>query len=95
MSKLFKNVNSDLKIVNIDAINVIEIHIPKWRVKPGNSSDLSSLNSFELEVQWSSMGILLIPFSNPPFITKTINCTFTLNRKTSAISKCQEIKNIV
>jgi len=37
VTELFEDVNSDLKVVNVDAVNVTKVHIPERRVEPGDS----------------------------------------------------------
>jgi len=65
--------------VNINAVDISELKVKLGAVSPENALDFRVLNSVKLEQVWSTVGILMFPFSDPPVVTISFDCTFTVD----------------
>ena len=55
--------------MKVEAININEMEMEAWTISPSNSLDLRRLHSIEPQKVWSTMLILMIPFSDPPIVS--------------------------
>ena len=72
---LLQNVHHDFQVVDVNRVNVPQVHVVLRRVSPLNTSDLGSLDAAEGYQVRSAVGVLAIPFSDPPVVAETIDHT--------------------
>lgn len=91
---LLEDVNINLEIMNIDTIDILEQQVVHGRVLPGNSTNLRVLDPLISEQVWPSILVELLPFSDPPVISITLNCSGPTDSKVLRLLNSNEIKNL-
>ena len=86
-SLLPQDIDSDLKVVDIDAVDIVELHVPLRTVEPLDAGDFTGLYTLVFQKVWSSMMILMGPLTHPPVVAKAIDDTATFNGQVGAILK--------
>lgn len=90
-SSLSQDVSPDLQVVDVDAVDIGEVHHEPRTVEPLDAGDFTSLHPLPLQQVWPSILVLSLPFSGPPIVSKTVNNAFTLDRQVRAVLEFHEI----
>lgn len=88
---MLENAGDDFHVVDVDAVNILHQHVESGTVHELDACDFGGLNSGVLKHQWSLVGVLMIPVSDPPVIAEAINCTLTPDIDHLAILEVQEV----
>jgi hypothetical protein len=87
---LTKDVDVDLHVMDVEVIDVLQIHVVLGTILPFYARDLDILDLIELKQVGSAIFVLVIPFTDPPIVAEAINFTFSLDSKITATLNSQE-----
>jgi hypothetical protein len=76
--------------MNPEVVNILKMHVELRAVLEFNSSDLGIDDSPKVEKMHATINIFMVPFSDPPIITKAIYLTLTFNGQVGTVLEVNE-----